>query len=91
MDRHDEILNKIYDDAMIKVSKNDLTVSGIKKEDIDNLNLIVERSESNKGMVAVLTTLLTHKIFNPKQDISRHSWNMDLLDEVLTRIILHRL
>ena len=30
MDRHDEILNKIYDDAMIKVSKNDLTVSGIK-------------------------------------------------------------
>lgn len=77
MDRHDEILNKIYNDAMIKVSKNDLTVSGIKKEDVDNLNLIVERSESNKGMVAVLTTLLTHKIFNPKQDIRYHQAQLE--------------
>lgn len=34
--------------------------------------MLVSRSESNKGMIAVLTTLLVHKIVDPEQDIRYH-------------------
>lgn len=36
------------------------------------VELLVSRSESNKGMIAVLTTLLVHKIVDPEQDIRYH-------------------
>ena len=74
---HDDILNNVYEEALLRVSKNELTVSGINDDDVGYLDLIVERSESNKGMVAVLTTLLTHKICNPEQDIRYHQAQLE--------------
>ncbi len=71
MPTHSEILRTTYNSAMISVSNNQLTTSipELAKSQID---LLVSRSESNKGMVAVLTTVLVHKIFDSSQDIRYH-------------------
>ena len=71
MPTHSEILRTIYDSALIAVSNNQLSTSipELAKTQID---LLVSRSENNKGMVAVLTTLLVHKIFDSSQDIRYH-------------------
>lgn len=74
---HDDVLNNVYEEALLKVSRNDYTVVGIKDADVGYLDLIVERAESNKGMVAVLTTLLTHKICSPEQDIRYHQAQLE--------------
>lgn len=74
---HDDVLNDVYEEALLRVSKDDLTAINIKGEDIAYLDLIVGRAESNKGMVAVLITLLTHKICVPQQDIRYHQAQLE--------------
>lgn len=71
MSAHSEILQSIYAKASDAAASNDLTttLSDTVKEQID---LLVSRSESNKAMVAVLTTLLVHKIVDADQDIRYH-------------------
>jgi DNA (cytosine-5)-methyltransferase 1 len=74
---HSELLNKLYDSAIslafdekANFEKVDVT---IKKY----VEYIVSRSESNKGMVTVLTTLLVHKAIAPEQDIRYHQAGME--------------
>lgn len=65
-ERITEILNECYELALLQTSSN---LSDNLKNKID---IIVERSENSKGVVAVLITLLVYKIYKPEQDIRYH-------------------
>ncbi|MBQ8649177.1 MAG: hypothetical protein IJ470_03815 [Clostridia bacterium] len=71
MPNHNEILNDVYNRALEATAENDYTTT-MPQEDAEQIELLVARSENNKGMVAVLTTLLVHKIVEPEQDIRNH-------------------
>lgn len=68
---HQEILNKIYEQALNETAKSDYTTN-LPTKNISQIETIVARSEANKGIVTVLVTLLTHKIVDPNQDIRYH-------------------
>lgn len=68
---HLEVLQKVYDESLYQTAKNDFSTD-LDNEIINDLDLLVSRSEQNKGMITVLITLLTHKIVCPKQDIRYH-------------------
>lgn len=71
MPNHSEIISDVYDRALAATSQNDYTTT--LNENVENwIKLLVDRSEGNKGMVAVLTTLLIHKMVDPAQDIRNH-------------------
>ena len=74
---HTDVLSRIYDDALIKVNETGFIPDGLDDELVEAINAIMERSESNKGIVTVLTTLLVHKIVEPTQDIRYHQAGMD--------------
>lgn len=71
MPNHNEILNHVYNRALEATAADDYTTT-LPEEVAQQIQLLVTRSENNKGMVAVLTTLLVHKIVAPKQDIRNH-------------------
>ncbi len=66
---HKEVLETIYQKAL---SSGDSYKPELTADTIEQIELLVERSEANKGLLAVLTTLLTHKIVKPEQDIRYH-------------------
>ena len=74
---HSDLLQNIYNRA--------LKIAFLESVDFDNLDndarnyvdYIVSRSENNKGMVTVLTTLLAHKVIVPEQDIRYHQAGME--------------
>ncbi len=68
---HSETVYDIYQKALEKTSVNDYTTS-LSSDLKQYIEQIVDRSESNKGLVAVITTLLVHKIIEPYQDIRFH-------------------
>jgi len=69
---HNEILESSYEKALEKVISNSLDMGGLNNEDLDCICKLVDRAESNKGLITVLTTLLVHKICYPTQDIRYH-------------------
>lgn len=71
MKTHREILDRAYEAAMSAVADEDATF-GIPAEFATMVESIVARSEANKGLIAVVVTLIVHKIFNPDQDIRFH-------------------
>lgn len=71
MPNHSEVLNRVYTSALEATAVNDYTAA-LPEEAAEQIRLLVSRSESNKGMVAVLTTLLVHKLVAPEQDIRNH-------------------
>jgi len=73
---HSDILRQIYEDALVKVNDEGFIPNDIDAETKTNIDIILERSESNKGIMTVLITLLTHKIFDAKQDIRYHQAGM---------------
>ena len=74
---HTDVLNRVYENALIKVNDTDFIPDELDNELVKAINIIIERSESNKGIVTVLTTLLTHKVVEPAQDIRYHQAGMD--------------
>ena len=68
MDKPVEILDEAYDTAVKHESAGETVPHAIKEQ----VRLIVSRSEDNKGIIAVLMTLLSHKLVDPSQDIRRH-------------------
>jgi len=68
---HKEILQNVYEIALDEVARQDYSTS-LSDETAEQINLLVSRSEDNKGLMTVLITLFTHKIFNPAQDIRYH-------------------
>lgn len=70
---HKEILEKIYNEVLANPDSI-LSIPDKIKEDV---RLIATHSESNKGIIAVLTTLLVHKIVNSTQDIRYHQAQLE--------------
>ena len=74
-DRHSEVLIKLYESALEKFSSNSLVV--LEQDLMGWLDCIVEQSEGNKGILAVLITLTLHKIVSPEQDIRIHQAQLE--------------
>lgn len=72
MEKHVEILNKAYTTALDAIQKNESESITIPQSMKEQIKCIVSRAEDNKGIIAVLTTLLSHKLVNPSQDIRKH-------------------
>lgn len=68
MPNHIEVLDDVYNRALGASSQNDYSTS-LSEAVSKQIELIVSRSETNKGLIAVLTTLLVHKIVDPQQDV----------------------
>lgn len=72
MDKHIETLNFAYENALKLIQENKIDSLEINPKVNEQIKLIVSRAEDNKGIIAVLTTLLSHKLVNPAQDIRNH-------------------
>jgi len=70
-------LQQIYDTALEKAFADDFSFDVLESAVKSEIEYIVSRSESNKGMVTVLTTLLTHKTVMSAQDIRFHQAGME--------------
>lgn len=68
---HAEVLAQVYEQALEEVAANNLS-SQLPNSTKECVEFIVSRSETNKGIAAVLMTLLTHKVVDPTQDIRNH-------------------
>lgn len=68
---HSEVLEQIYEESLNSFSYDgdSTALPDMVKE---NIETIVARSETNKGLLTVLITLLVHKIVKPEQDIRYH-------------------
>lgn len=73
---HYEVLEKVYNKALEEVALADFTTS-LSEETINQIEMIAAHSETNKGIVTVLITLLTHKIVEPTQDIRYHQVQLE--------------
>ena len=74
---HTELLHNIYDSAMDVAFAETYRSESVSEELKKHVEYIVSRSESNKGMVTVLTTLLVHKSLVPEQDIRYHQAGLE--------------
>lgn len=70
-----EVANTLYNIAETAVGQNDFTTS-LTDETKAFVAEVVNEAEQNKGMLAVLTTLFCHKVFDPEQDIRNHQANI---------------
>lgn len=68
---HDEIIQKSYDETLAGIASGDIA-STLPLSMQKMIDVVLENAESNKGVLAVLMTLITHKIYDPQQDIRRH-------------------
>lgn len=68
---HNEILQSVYNSSLNQVAEQNYTTN-LQEATAEQIRLLVNHSEASKGIMTVLITLLTHKIFNPKQDIRYH-------------------
>ncbi len=73
---HTDIISKIYDQALSKISSNDTSVK-LASEILEKIENLVDNSEKNKAVITVIITLLSHKIYNPTQDIRYHQSKME--------------
>lgn len=68
---HSEVLQETYHKALEQTANNDFSVH-LNNDIVGDLELLVNRSEQNKGLITVLITLITHKVVSPEQDIRYH-------------------
>ena len=74
---HTELLDKVYETAVSLAFTYDTRFENVADDIKGYVEYIISRSQSNKGMVTVLTTLLTHKIIIPEQDIRYHQASLE--------------
>ncbi len=65
-----KILDKAYKEAKIKPIQKIL--SSLSSDCVQDLRTIIEKAESQKGVLGVVLTSIVYKIYNPKQDIRYH-------------------
>lgn len=70
MTTHNEILEVAYNEATSQTKE--MCSRNLPSEAKNYIDLIISRSETNRGLLTVLITLLTHKICHPTQDIRFH-------------------
>lgn len=73
---HNDILQRVYDRAMDSIGENNIEygISNVMKNHIDT---IIANLSKTKSILAVLVTLITHKIYDPAQDIRLHQSKME--------------
>lgn len=69
----DELLENVYNNAL-NASDKYIKIGPSVKADVET---IVAKAENNRGIVAVLTTLLVYKIACPTQDIRYHQSQLE--------------
>ena len=74
---HTELLDKVYETAVSLAFADDTGFENVAEDIKGYVEYIISRSESNKGMVTVLTTLLAHKVITPEQDIRYHQAGLE--------------
>jgi len=67
-----EYLEELYAESMSVVGSDDFIKSDLLEPLQANLKIILDNSESSKGVLTVLITSLVYKLFNPDQDIRNH-------------------
>lgn len=73
----DKIIEQLYDDsAKIDLEHNNL-FSQLPEELLQNLDIIVDNSESSKAVLTVTLTSLIYKYIYPGQDIRRHQSSIE--------------
>ncbi len=71
-------LQRIYERCKRDLGDSDEIIQVVTKPDVKtNLDIILSRSESSKGVLTVVITSVVYKIFNPQQDIRYHQANME--------------
>jgi DNA (cytosine-5)-methyltransferase 1 len=70
-----EILENAYGNAKGKPIES--IMSALPKKSVEDLTLVVEQAESQKGVLGVVLTSTAYKIFDPSQDIRKHQEHMD--------------
>ena len=73
MDESD-VLNRVYESAL--EGNGDQNVAGLGHPVLGELREIVDRTDKQKSVLAVTTTLLLKKIMDPAQDIRQHQASM---------------
>ncbi len=73
---HQEVLDEVYGRALEETARADYATD-LPETIMIQIETIVARAEANKGIVAVLVTLLTHKIVDGKQDIRYHQAHLE--------------
>ena len=68
---HNELLRKIYDEALNLSSEAVYSYGKLEDNTKRQVEYIVSISESRKGLLSVLTTVLAHKVLFPEQDIRK--------------------
>lgn len=76
MDSQKDIVYNIYNKCVKLVADNNLEINKISEEEKKLLKIIIDKSESSKGVLTVFITSLVQKIFNPKQDIRFHQQSL---------------
>lgn len=76
---HTDVLNRVFSSAEELFNRNsgELDKLGLDNDEIQLLDVIISYAEKRKGVLTVLITSLTHKIFDPAQDVRYHQENMD--------------
>lgn len=69
--RHKEILERVYNNALLATSKSDYS-SILSQEIKEKIETLVAHSQTNKAIITVLVTLLTQKLLDTNQDIRYH-------------------
>lgn len=72
-----EILNEIYETCLKLVGSSADITSDLSSEEKLNLDLILQNSESRKGVFTVLFTSIIYKIHKPTQDVRLHQANFE--------------
>lgn len=77
--RAKEILEELLlqADTLLNDHNNLIVPSSLSKEEIENLDIIIETCEQRKAVLTVLIALLSYKIVVPTQDIRNHQANME--------------
>nr|WP_321432319.1 DNA methyltransferase [uncultured Campylobacter sp.] len=71
-----EILENIYKESFDEYSRADFN-SCLDNKTKEMILILSKNSESSKGAVTVIVTLMAQKIFNPKQDIRYHQAQLE--------------
>lgn len=74
---HTEVLNEAYSEAKHRLSQNNRKATTDKLRPSENKWLEIISTGVSKSAVAVVVTSLTHKVFNPSQDVRLHQNKMD--------------
>lgn len=68
---HKQVLETFYNEALDQTANSDYTTK-LPDKIAKQIELLASHSETNKGLITVLITLLTHKIVDKNQDIRYH-------------------